>query len=618
MKKTLLIFLLAFITLGISNTFAQEIPNDGDIRTLITTGAISRMVDWCDPYWSYAFYEWSDVFFLVYSEQLKVDNYWIFKNSNARKYWDIFSDGLQIPFNSSIQPKNWTADTPTNKVIVAKAEWWTFTIPTDYNTARNQIAWQLVTNTEYRLLRSTNPMRNYFFTNFLENKISIQASSNFSQNASWKKACVSYYIARCGDWIIDKATWDLTSDGQWWIITTEDGFKSWHANSIKPNEVCDDWAENWQPGKCKTDCSGIWDGTQTGNMIVTKTLTVEQNYTPQQNLQFRINFSNPGSQPLQNVSIEDFLPSGFEYISSEINGVTNALFSTGNAGGSLRIAYTWFSLNAGQNWYILINAKLLACNAALNIVRRSALSNWQTISWITEKQVECSTTPVSINKSATPNTIQWGQTVRFTITATNATPNTITDVRVEDVWPSCLSLVEWSVTTSMPATQTSAGNLTQWTLANWLTPWSSFSVSFSWLASTNASCVWTHINTGRIIFTDGVWIQQTQTNTTATISQASYQLSITKTVSPQTAWPGDTVTFTITYRNNWTAPLQGFRIVDYWPSTLIYKSSILLSTNQNLEPLNQNSTSLPLIWNFPNTILQPWQSDSIKIIWEIK
>jgi uncharacterized repeat protein (TIGR01451 family) len=54
-------------------------------------------------------------------------------------------------------------------------------------------------------------------------------------------------------------------------------------------------------------------------MIVTKTLTVEQNYAPQDTLQFRISFSNPGSQILENVSIEDFLPSGLEYVSSEIN-----------------------------------------------------------------------------------------------------------------------------------------------------------------------------------------------------------------------------------------------------------------------------------------------------------
>jgi hypothetical protein len=96
MKKTLLISLLVLIFGVLGNAFAQEIPNDGDLRTLTTTGAISTMADWCDPYWSYIFYAGSDVFFLVYSEQLKVDNYWIFKSSSAWKYGNLFDNTLKF------------------------------------------------------------------------------------------------------------------------------------------------------------------------------------------------------------------------------------------------------------------------------------------------------------------------------------------------------------------------------------------------------------------------------------------------------------------------------------------------------------------------------------------
>lgn len=612
MKKTLLIFLLAIILGSLNITFAQELPNDWDIRTITKTWAISRMDDWCDPYWSYAFYEWSDVYFLLFSEQLKNDNYWIFKTSNARKYWEIFSDGLKFPFNSIIQPKRGTENTPSNKIIITKAIWSKFTIPENYDTARNKIAWQLVTNNEYRLLRSTNPMKSYFFMNSLEKKITIQASANFSPNASWKKACASYYVARCWDGIIDKATGDKATDGQWWMATIEDEFLAWHETSIKPNEVCDDWALNWQAGKCKIDCSGIDDGWETGNMIVTKTLTIQQNYTPWQELQFRIDFSNPTSQNLENTQIEDFLPAGLEYISSEINWVSDSLFSTGNIWWSFRIAYTWFSLNAGKKWHILINVKLLACNSTLNLVNRSAISNWQTISWTASKKVDCITTPVSISKLATPNSIQWWQKVKFTLTATNATPNTITNVDVNDVWPNCFSFVEWSATMNMEATQTSNVNLTKWTLANGLAPWKSFIINFDWLASNSSNCVGTHTNTWIIIFTDDSWTNETKTNTNVTISKTNYNVSIKKTITQQGFWPGDYVVYEIRYRNNWATAIASFTIKDYRPIWLEFIESTP-SPDSIVSPYLQT----PIVWNI-TTPLQPNEERVISINGRIK
>ena len=64
-----------------------------------------------------------------------------------------------------------------------------------------------------------------------------------------KTSCTNYYIARCGDGIID----DEDTDG----IEVDGDTINWHARSVEPNEVCDDGAQNGQPGKCKTDCSGI-------------------------------------------------------------------------------------------------------------------------------------------------------------------------------------------------------------------------------------------------------------------------------------------------------------------------------------------------------------------------
>jgi uncharacterized repeat protein (TIGR01451 family) len=629
-KKIFNSILFVFLLLPIFS-FAQNhdslVPLAGSsitLETSTTTKPTDRCTEWNNLH---AVYSWRDIDYRARSTP-KNQHQIFTKLTKTYIYWPI--NNLRFPFISNIIPKQGTPWISSQWVYIfdndlGKYIWNTWS-------QRWNISSQIAIEAIFRTINPSSTTRTnfqYFYTATPNNTATTTFNDpNFKDNYIFPtnnilQACNNYYVAYCGDGIVDKISWDGVTDGQWWILKKDlwmQEFLTWYANSSPLiDEVCDDWALNGQAGKCKTDCTGTWNGTETGSMIVTKTLTVEQNYAPQQNLQFRISFSNPGSQILQNVSIEDFLPSWFEYISSEINGVTNALFSTGMVQWNLRIAYTGFSLNAWQNGYILINAKLLACNAALNNVFWSAISNGVSITGHTTKQVNCSTTPVSINKSGLPNTIQWGQTVRFTITANNATPNTITNVRVEDVWPSCFSLVEWSVTTNIQASQTAAGNMTQWTLPNWLTPGQSFIVSFSWLANTSAGCVGTHTNTWRIIFTDGQWVAQTQTNTSVTISQASHQMSITKRVEgPTTAWPGDDVVFVIEYRNNGTTTINGFRIIDHRPSSLQFRTSILASTNLNINNRIVNINTTPLVWNFADTILQPGQSDSIKITWTIK
>lgn len=72
-------------------------------------------------------------------------------------------------------------------------------------------------------------------------------------NLTKKTACTNYYVARCGDGIIDKPTG--TTDGNGGIQTQAGTFVAWHSKSTGQNEICDDGALNGTPGKCKTDCS---------------------------------------------------------------------------------------------------------------------------------------------------------------------------------------------------------------------------------------------------------------------------------------------------------------------------------------------------------------------------
>jgi len=73
---------------------------------------------------------------------------------------------------------------------------------------RNQPAAEIITKNHYRLLRTTTPNINYYYTNRASptTQVTMSASQNYSPNVNWKVACYKYYVARCGDGIIDKAT----------------------------------------------------------------------------------------------------------------------------------------------------------------------------------------------------------------------------------------------------------------------------------------------------------------------------------------------------------------------------------------------------------------------------
>lgn len=618
LKKILALCIVLWIT---STTFADNVIGDvpSSSNENRTINRETSLYNWtCDLSQDLAFYSWSPVYLRVGQPKWPVSYVFDKTETYVRAYnQTLFAGTLKFPYVSNFVPST-TIDSDSSNILTVDATGATFLWSTTI--ARNQPAWQFVTfNNERSIVQNANgALLNYYYVR--ANDLSLHNGSLnviINPNLTTKISCTNYYVARCGDGVVDKETG--TSDGNWWLTTQWWTFLPWHTISIKPNEACDDWAENGQAGKCKTDCTGIWGWTETGNLIVTKTLTVDQNYTPGQNVQFRINISNPSTQTVQNIAIEDyFLPNGFEYISSQIEGVTGSTyFSTGtNVSWNFQILYTGFSLAAGQNWYILIDAKFLSCNDWWNHVFWSATSNWINLNWYTNKQVTCSTTPVSITKIATPNSIQAWQIVWFTITVNNSTPSTVTNVRVEDVWPTCFSLISWSAQTSLPATQTNNGNLTQWTLSSGLPAGQTFTVTFSGQSSISCN-LWSHSNIGRVIFTDAQWIQQQQTTANVTITQTTARMEITKEVDgDNTAGPGDDVEFIIRYRNIWTTPINWFRIIDHRPNALQFRSSILESTNQNINPININTT--PLVWNFLTTVLQPGEWDAIRVIWIIK
>lgn len=596
----------------------------------------------CDISQELAFYEGSPVYLRVGQPRGQVSYVFDKTETYVRAYNESLFDGnLKFPYVSNFVPST-TIDTTDGDILTVDATGANFL--GDESIARDEIAGQFVTfNNERSIIQNSNgDTLNYYYVK-ANDFSSHDGNLNVILNPSLttKISCTDFYVARCGDGVIDKETG--TTDGNWGITTQWGTFLSWHTTSIKPNEVCDDGDQNWQAGKCKTDCTGInggWpicgngivespevcdDGDQNGQagycnstcdgyvsagwLVVTKILTTERPYTPGEDVQFKINFSNPTRSTITDISIEDFLPSWLEYISSEIIWATApTYFSTGIVSWNFRIAYTWFSVGSNQNWYILINTKLISCDSALNNVYWEWISNGQSSTWYTNKQVLCSTTPVNITKTAAQSNVQQGQSVQFTIVANNSTTETINNIFIQDIWPAngCL-FITGTTLANLPVEQTQNGNLTSWSLPT-LAPGQNLTLTFYGQTNSSSTCLGTQTNTAKILYIDSIGNQQLQTTANITITQPTQSMAIIKNIVQEWHAPWDIVRYEIIYKNTSSTPIYNFKVIDYWPNSLDFITA---------DPWPDNEYISPYVWTFSQT-LEPGEEGIIEITGKIR
>lgn len=79
-----------------------------------------------------------------------------------------------------------------------------------------------------------------------------------------KTTCTSYYVARCGDEVVDTPTG--SSDGAGGIQTESNGFIAWFQTSLKPTEQCDDGNTVSGDG-CSSTCQNEFSTPPTCNSV---------------------------------------------------------------------------------------------------------------------------------------------------------------------------------------------------------------------------------------------------------------------------------------------------------------------------------------------------------------
>lgn len=269
---------------------------------------------------------------------------------------------------------------------------------------------------------------------------------------------------------------------------------------------------------------------------------------------FTVTVVNNGPSTATGVSVNDALPTGYQLVSSNV--------STGNYSTGV---WTIGNVPSGGFATLTIQAKVLASGNYTNTATVSATTNDNNPG---NNTASASTTPVPITdlqvvKSASTLTPDVGDTIVFTIVATNNGPSNATGVQVTDNVPSGFTLLSSSTTSG-----TYNPNSGIWTIG-----------SLNNGSNTTLTVTVKVNNTGNYTNTATITGTQTDNNSNNNTSSVSpnptdkADLLVIKSVDNSSPSVGSNVVFTISITNNGPSNATGVTVNDLLPACLNYVSS---------------------------------------------
>ena len=183
---------------------------------------------------------------------------------------------------------------------------------------------------------------------------------------------------------------------------------------------------------------------------------------------------------------------------------------------------------------------------------------------------------IAVTKSVSDPTPAEGDTITFTVTATNLGPDDATDVVITDALPAGLTYVSHTGTgTYTPLT--SLWNVG--TITNGAT--STLTIT----ATVDAGTAGTTI-TNVASYTTSTSVDNNPGNNTGTAvvsPTGAAQLQVTKTANPTSAAPGDTITYSVTVTNTGTGPATGVVVQDPIQPEVTYNTGSITGGDSNNE-----------------------------------
>ena len=421
-------------------------------------------------------------------------------------------------------------------------------------------------------------------------------------------------------------TWRLR-DGYLYDETTNCAVTNWWLNScvyFTPQPV--PYVKKWQK---------VWNTNFTDQQITVNWWDY---------IVYKIDFANIWWSPAVWI-VKDYLPNCVTYVDSSIHGVDWAVFVS-NANNSI-ILYRDFNLAPWQTWYMLVTGQISTIWSCSNVY--SYLNTWsfrftnsdEVFSTVVAIRPQNQPSVVIFDKTGNKNLMHPGETgLEFYITVTNQWPNAISNIYVDDIRPdneSCIIYDWWTWNTVEETShlvrhyiwQNSNLGTSGWWRTNhnewwneaqvqhnlywYLYAWQSFNFTIFAHIANNPSCVGSYVNTGKLTYTE--W---GNTHTLyddypfQVVATPNIKVDITKTVDKQYVNHWETVTYTITYTNNGTAPLSNYVIRDYWPAMVEFVSST--PHTDDIVTTNLWST---ITWHFSQP-LAVGETRTITAVWRVR
>ncbi|WP_177192225.1 COG1361 S-layer family protein, partial [Chitinophaga arvensicola] len=278
---------------------------------------------------------------------------------------------------------------------------------------------------------------------------------------------------------------------------------------------------------------------------------------------FTLKATNKGASPATNVKVTDLLPSGFTFESVQ---PSNAAYVASS--GEWAIG----TLDSGEVKSIQLTAIV---NATGNYTNTATITGSEYDPVTTNNTSDVTVTRVAVTdlevlKTVDNTTPDVGATVTFTIKAINHGPSKATGVVVDDPAPSGYGNITYNPTVGTVDTdgKWTIGDLNKDAVAT-------LTVTAKVLASGS------YLNTATI---SGTETDRTTTNNTSSVTSVPVpvaDLVVTKTISNSTPDVGNTVTFTITAKNNGPSTATGVTVTDLLKSGYLFKQKTVSSGAYN-------------------------------------
>jgi large repetitive protein len=294
--------------------------------------------------------------------------------------------------------------------------------------------------------------------------------------------------------------------------------------------------------------------TETTAVVTSADLEVTKSDAPDPvptgaNLTYTIGTNNFGPSHAQNVSLTDTVSAGTTFVSfTAPAGWTTTTPPVGGM-GTVTATTPTFAANDGPAFTLVVNVN---SPSGTQIINSATLASTTTDpvpgnnTGTTETAVGRSA-DLSVTKTDSPDPVIAGNNLTYTITVTNGGPDNASNVSLTDTVPTGTTFVSFTAPAGWTATTPPAGGTGTVTATN--PSLAAGSAMFTLVVNVNGSTVGTLTNTASVSSPTFDPDTNDRSDTETTAVNASADLSVTKTDSPDPVIAGNNLTYTITVDN---------------------------------------------------------------------